>query len=325
MKMPMKARTLCDSSVTYALSANVENLTLTGTSAINGTGNELDNIITGNAKNNMLSGLGGADTLIGGDGTDTATYAASDAGVNVSLHTGLGSGGHAEGDTLTGIENLTGSAFNDTLEGDAGNNVLVGGAGIDTLSCEHAAADVKLSLAVTKAQATGGAGKDTISGFENLTGSHFNDTLTGNSGDNVIYGLDGNDTLNGGNGNDRLIGGAGNDTLIGGAGNDAFVFNAPDEGLDTISGFARNADWLEISASGFGGGLTAGVAPELILGADVLAATGSGNTGYFFLDDSGTGSGKLYWDPTGGAGDDAVAFVQLTGITSLLPSDFHIV
>jgi RTX calcium-binding nonapeptide repeat (4 copies) len=64
-----------------------------------------NNMITGNSGNNVLAGLGGADTLDGGAGTDTATYAASAAGVNVSLMTGLGSGGDAIGDTLFNFEN----------------------------------------------------------------------------------------------------------------------------------------------------------------------------------------------------------------------------
>src|SRR5262249_52025194 len=96
------------SSVTFTLSDNVENLSLTGSGNINGTGNALANVITGNAANNALAGLAGADALDGGLGTDTATYAASAAGVNVSLATGLGHGGDAEGDTLINIENLTG-------------------------------------------------------------------------------------------------------------------------------------------------------------------------------------------------------------------------
>ena len=118
-------------------------------------------------------------------------------GVNVSLTTGLGSGGDAEGDALANIENLTGSAFDDTLEGNGGNNVLAGGAGTDTVSYEHALAGVTVRLVLTNAQNTGGAGSDTLSGFENLTGTAFNDTLTGNAGANVITGLDGNDVAAG--------------------------------------------------------------------------------------------------------------------------------
>ncbi|MFQ6405898.1 calcium-binding protein, partial [Methylophilus sp. 'Pure River'] len=62
---------LVKASVSYTLGANIENLELTGTAAINGTGNGLDNIITGNAANNILDGGAGADTLIGGKGNDT--------------------------------------------------------------------------------------------------------------------------------------------------------------------------------------------------------------------------------------------------------------
>ncbi len=58
-------------TVTSTLGANVENLTLTGTAAINGTGNTLNNSLTGNTANNSLSGGDGADTLTGGAGNDT--------------------------------------------------------------------------------------------------------------------------------------------------------------------------------------------------------------------------------------------------------------
>ncbi len=329
-------------SVTYTLPDNVENLPLTGTGNINGTGNALDNVITGNAKNNVLAGLAGADILDGGAGVDTATYAASNAGVDVSLTTGHASGGHAEGDTLVAIENLTGSSHADTLEGDAGANTLNGGAGIDTVTYVNAAAGVKVSLAVTAAQATGGAGSDKLAAFENLTGSDFNDTLTGSKAANVISGLDGNDTITGGNGNDTLIGGEGNDilkgdagndfliggagddVLTGGAGNDFFVFANSSEGVDTVTDFRRGQDRIQISTDGFGGGLVAGVAPSVLLAADPAAATGAA-AGYFIFDNSGPDIGTLWWDATGGAADDAVAFVRLNGVSTLLPSDFHIV
>ena len=73
------------SSVTYTLSADVENLSLTGSGNINGTGNALDNIVIGNSGNNILAGLAGADTLDGGLGTDTATYATSAAASTSAL------------------------------------------------------------------------------------------------------------------------------------------------------------------------------------------------------------------------------------------------
>ena len=123
-----------------------------GSDTLNGTPG--DDFIFGQGGSDVIAGLGGADFIDGGAGADTATYAASLAGVNVSLATGQGSGGDAEGDTLANIENLTGSAFDDTLEGSSGNNVLAGGDGTDTVSYAHAAAGVTVSLARTTAQNT---------------------------------------------------------------------------------------------------------------------------------------------------------------------------
>ena len=248
-------------AVTYTLAANVENLTQTGNGNINGTGNTLDNVIVGNGGNNILAGLAGADTLDGGAGTDTASYAASSSGVTVSLAAGTASGGDAQGDTLINIENLTGSGFNDTLEGTGANNVLSGGAGTDTVSYENAGAAVTVSLATTAAQNTGGAGTDTLSAFENLTGSAFNDTLTGSTAANVLMGLGGDDTLNGGAGADTLVGGAGNDTLVGGSGADIltggldadrFAFSALGDSApgapNSITDFTHATDLIDLSA-----------------------------------------------------------------------------
>ena len=124
------------SSLTFFLNlnVNVEILTLTGAANIDGIGNSSNNVIVGNSGNNVLVGYAGADVLNGGAGIDTASYTAADAAVSVNLLTGVGTGGDAQGDQLSNIENVAGSDFNDTLSGNSFKNVLIGGAGADTLT-----------------------------------------------------------------------------------------------------------------------------------------------------------------------------------------------
>lgn len=163
-----------NSSVSYALAANVENLSLTGSAAINGTGNTLNNVLTGNIAANILNGGIGADKLIGGLGNDV--YVVDNAGDSVtetsSLATEIDSvnssvsyllGANIENLSLTGTAEIngTGNGLANTLLGNTANNVLLGGSGHDTLR--------------------GGAG---------------------------------NDTLNGGTGNDKLAGGTGSDLFL---------------------------------------------------------------------------------------------------------------
>ena len=142
------------SSVTYTLGANVENLTLTGASALQGSGNSAANVLTGNSGVNTLYGLAGNDTLDGGGGADNLlggtgndTYVVDSVGVTITEFGGEGSdtvkssidytlGAELEKLTLTGSADLlgTGNELANTLTGNTGNNVLDGGAGNDTLA-----------------------------------------------------------------------------------------------------------------------------------------------------------------------------------------------
>jgi Ca2+-binding RTX toxin-like protein len=155
-----------------SLSGSVHNDMLTGNAAGNhldgGTG---DDQISGGDGNDTLLGGQGADVLSGGKGVDTADYNGSLSAVTVSLSLGTGSGGDAQGDKLSSIENVTGSAFNDHITGDAGANLLSGGSGNDTLE--------------------GGAGNDhLIGGDSNFFAS---DTLIGGTGADVLTGGQGID------------------------------------------------------------------------------------------------------------------------------------
>ena len=216
-------------------------------------GNEdTDTVIGGPGDDLLTSGTSGDDTFVPGPGDDemigstpgrqTVSFAAAPGPVNVSLGSGEATG---EGtDTLSLIENVTGSNFGDSISGDAGRNLLNGrggddllqgaqeadslipglgtddvrgGAGLDNVvyADSNVGVDVNLGAGTATAQGT-----DTISLVENITGSLLGDILTGSVGPNVISGLDGDDDIFGLAGDDVLDGGNGNDDLDGGPGND---------------------------------------------------------------------------------------------------------
>jgi serralysin len=233
------------------------------------TGSAYADLITGDGGNNVLSGQNGddylrggagADNLQGGAGSDTLGYYSSATGVTVSLLLGSASGGDAEGDVFSGMENLQGSNNGaDTLDGDNGRNsllgyggvdtlrglgsddildggmggdVLLGGAGIDQAWYNTSPEAVTVSL-LTGHGSNGAAEGDTLDAIEDIYGSPYDDTLVGNDDTNTLEGAYGNDTLKGFGGTDSLHGGEEDDILFG---MDQDDYLDGDEGNDTLNG-----------------------------------------------------------------------------------------
>lgn len=171
-----------------------------GNDFLNG-GEDNDNLFGGDG-NDTLRGNSGTNVLNGNNGIDTADYSFSSGPVIVNLLSGTASGpGFSDtlifvGPSVSSIENLIGSDFDDTLNGDDGtSNVLFGGFGDDV-----------------------------------LYGSQGNDTLYGGSGNDSLDGGNGTDRLEGGLGNDTFTGGIDADTFVLGGGADTITDVAPATG-----------------------------------------------------------------------------------------------
>ena len=248
--------------MTTILAANVENLTLTGTLAINGTGNVLDNVISGNGAANTLTGGAGNDSLDGGAGNDTMiggtgndVYVVDSVGDVVTENVSQGTdtvlssvsltlGSNVENLTLTGSGaiNGTGNSLANVIVGNGGSNTLNGGSGADVLTGGAGDDTYVVDNAGDVVNEVVGAGTDLVQSsvtrtlgisVENLslTGSSAING-TGNAFDNVLVGNTASNALTGGAGNDVLDGAGGADTMAGGAGTDTYVV---DNTADVVS------------------------------------------------------------------------------------------
>ena len=250
------------------------------------TGSNAANVLEGGAGNDTLNGSGGndtlvggagKDTLIGGTGVDTVVYSGSSTGMNIWLDAPLfsaadspiltgaarqitASGSLVNEDTLTGIENVVGSAFDDviksndklnTIDGGNGNDVLQswvdgqndvmnGGQGSDTIDYSAFGQSHGLQISLGEAGSDGSAYywtaedrvwtrhvEDTLNSIENVIGTSQDDGIGGNSGRNVLNGAGGNDFISGGGGGDTLTGGTGADTFWFGNISDCILYTSP--------------------------------------------------------------------------------------------------
>lgn len=299
-------------SITYTLGANVENLILTGSAAINGTGNSLNNNLTGNQGKNILNGGAGNDTLNGGNGDDT----------------------------------LDGGAGNDTLITSAGQDVMRGGTGNDTYIVGVSNDDIIIENAgegidTVQAPYTSAQGYTLGANLENLVltegandgkGNSLDNILTGNSKNNTLSGEAGKDTLIGGDGNDILSGGAGDDILTGSNGGDFFLYNTNAAftgaaiGIDLITDFVKGNDKIILDKTTFtvlqriaGNGFSI-VNEFAVVASDAGAAISTAKIVY------NQSSGTLFYNQNGvasGFGTGA-EFANFTGNPLLTASDFII-
>ena len=334
---------LVQSSVSHALSANVENLTLTGTAAVNATGNDLANMLTGNAGNNQLDGGLGADTMAGGSGDDTyvvdnvgdvVTEAAS-AGIDTVLAgISLVLAGNVENLTLTGSAAIdaTGNTLNNVLRGNVTSNVLNGGTGNDTMLGGAGDDTYVVDAAGDVVTENAGEGTDlvqssvtytlalnieslTLTGTSaiNGTGNAFDNILAGNTANNVLTGGAGNDTLDGGSGTDTLVGGTGDDTYVIDVAADVVTENA-NEGIDTVRSavtytLGSNLENLVLAGTSTINGT--GNALDNLLAGNGANNTLTGGAGNDTLD-GGAGNDTL----VGGAGNDVYAVDATTDVVT---------
>ncbi|MCB1492329.1 MAG: hypothetical protein KDJ77_11130 [Rhodobiaceae bacterium] len=239
-----------------------------GTANINGT--SLADAIYGVDGADTIEGRAGPDFIDGGAGNDTAWYVHSGSRVNVQLQYNVALLGDAQGDTLISIENLTGSAYNDTLIGDSGSNTLRGGDGNDVLKGLNGgdylygdAGDDWLYVDNLDHAVVGGDGIDRLfvtngNGFSLNVAQAGIEIATGNTGSDVfdgsvyftpgltLHGRAGNDILTGGGNDDYIYGDAGADQLRGGNGTDRLFIDADDTVID---GGAGDQDRIQVTGT----------------------------------------------------------------------------
>jgi VCBS repeat-containing protein len=278
--------------------------------------------LEGRGGDDLFMGSTGADVIDGGEGIDRLDYSGLDGGVKVDLAAGNAQVG-ADEQSVTGIEEVVGTAQDDILGGSAGADridagegedwvlgsagadALDGGDGDDILDYSGLGAGIVVDLAA--GEAIVGGETQTLAGFEQVTGTSFADELTGDARRNGLAG---------GEGDDRLAGGGGGDVLEGGAGADLFLFIASDDSggqPDLIADFSQSdGDRIDFSALAAGG-----VAFQFVGDAAFSGSAGEVRA----VVDEAAGSTAVFADLDGDATADI--HILLAGPIVLTASDFQ--
>ncbi len=266
---------------------NISNTSTTGTHFI---GSARADTLTGGTGNDTLDGGSGNDILTGGTGNDLADYQRAGSAVVVNLNAGNTSGG-AGIDTLSGIEQVRGSANNDQFNDSSRNETFTGGAGDDSFTITGGTDVITdLGQGVDQLQVIGGSVTATVTASWTPTGASINQaaanlessgvivnlsniaggsgwTLSNSGGGTSLTGSQLNDTISGGTQDDRIQGGIGDDRIAGGVGNDTFVI---DFGTDTLTDLGSGTDIVQVRA---------GAALNATLANSWAATSGSVNLG----------------------------------------------
>jgi len=296
-------------------------------------GDSGNDLILGGTSNDTIHGGSGNETIDGGADRDLI-FAGADADEawgglgNDTIYGGLGD------DTLHGDDGddlLVGTQGNNVLYGGLGNdrfkigdgvNYVEGGDGLDRVTFTQQSfnfgvhADLTNDFTELAARLGFGDSENTYVSIENMTGSRGNDFLAGTDGANRI---------NGGDGNDVILMRGGDDTVTGGAGADAFVFDRIAAGNNRIRDFAVGQDKILLELDIFGD-----IGPDNIASRFVANASGAvaaNTSAQLTFDNSGAGSGRLFFDADGNGSGAAVLIATLrfttpTGLTTFGASDF---
>ncbi len=255
---------------------NIQDVVVDGLTLSGDAGN---NTLTGTADNDLFYGSAGADIIDGNGGIDTVNYQGSDAAVNVNLGAGAGTGGHAEGDVLSDIENVVGTSYDDILDGGSGDdNRIDGGAGNDII--------------------------DAKSGNNIIHGGAGDDEIDAGDGNDFIDAGDGENDINAGDGNNYILAGLDDDVITTGQGDDVIK----DEGGNNDINAGEGNDWISGSGS-----LNGGAGSDHINGIGTL----DGGSGEDFLTSESNGNvliGGTQNDYLDGNGYDNITYVAGNGV-----------